>query len=95
MTFHIDIERLSIALHGVSAQVAEAALTGLDAELRRRLGNITPRALITGDLGVVRIGAISGPATLDPAMLRSLIADRLVFALSAREPERQPEAEAV
>jgi len=82
MSFSIDIERLSIALHGVSRGVAEAAVAGLDGELRRRLGNLAQRSLVTGDLGVVRVGPIAGPATLDPSVLRALIAERLVFALS-------------
>jgi hypothetical protein len=36
------------------------------------------------------MGMISGAATLDPAMLRALIAERLVDALSTAAPE-QPE----
>lgn len=81
MTTNIDIGRLSIALHGVSAEVAEAAVAGLDVELRRRLGALTGRALVTGDLGIIDIGPLAG--TPDPAALRALIAERLVFALSA------------
>jgi hypothetical protein len=83
MNFNIDIERLSISLHGVSRGVAEAAIAGLDQELRRRLGNLTQRSLVSGDVGVLRIGPIMGPATLDPAALRGLIAERLVLALSS------------
>jgi hypothetical protein len=82
MSFTIDIERLSIALTGVSRGIAEQAVAGLDAELRRRLGNTTQRALVSGDLGVMRIGPIAGPATNDPSVLRDLIADRLILALS-------------
>ncbi len=82
MSLVIDIERLSIALHGISAGVAEAAVNGLDEELRRRLGALAGRALVSGDLGIVRLGAITGSAVLDAAALRGLIADRLVLALS-------------
>lgn len=84
MSHTIDIERLSIVLHGISAGVAEAAAEGLDAELRRRLGSLTGRALVSGDLGIVRLDANAG-GTLDAAALRGLIAERLVYAL-ARAP---------
>lgn len=83
MSVRIGIDRLSIALHGVSQDVAEAAVSGLDVELRRRLGGMTRRALTSGDLGVISIGPIAAPGTLDPGALRALIAERLVFALSS------------
>jgi hypothetical protein len=87
MTISIDIDRLSISLYGVSAGVAEAAVAGLDDELRRRLGNLVPRALVNGDLGVLRLETIAGAASSDPAALRNLIADRLVTALMQNEGE--------
>ncbi len=87
MSARIGIDRLSIALHGVSREVAEAAVAGLDVELGRRLGGMTKRALNSGDLGVISIGPIAAPGTLDPGTLRALIAERLIFALS------QPTAE--
>lgn len=91
MNVSIDIDRLSVALHGVSALQAQAAIAGLESELRRRLGNLTERALLTGDLDVVNIGPIHvdprmGTATLDAAQLRSLIAERLMLALTASAP---------
>lgn len=91
MSASIDIDRLSLALHGVSAEIAEAAIAGLAPELRRRLGNLTERSLVTGDLGVVHVGPILDQATLDVAALRALIAERLVLALTA--PARQAPAE--
>lgn len=93
MSITIDIDRLSIALHGVSAGVAEAAATGLDEELRRRLGNLAGRSLVSGDLGVVRIDAIAATGVLDAAALRGLIAERLVFALSSPTPSANEEEE--
>jgi hypothetical protein len=87
MSARIGIDRLSIALHGISREVAEAAVAGLDGELRRRLGGMIGRALNSGDLGVISIGPIAAPGTLDPGALRALIAERLIFALS------QPTAE--
>jgi hypothetical protein len=97
MSLTLDIDRLSLALHGVSAQIAEAAIAGLEPELRRRLGNLTERALVSGDLGVVRIGPIASSATLDVAALRGLIAERLVLALTtsgSAEPEPPADAQA-
>ncbi|HKQ31537.1 MAG TPA: hypothetical protein VJS66_09645 [Burkholderiales bacterium] len=91
MISSIDIERLSIALHGVSRGVAEAAIEGLDQELKRRLGNLVGRSFVSGDLGVLRIGPVAGPASLDPAALRALIAERLVFALSQPQAPAQPQ----
>ena len=82
----VDIDRLSIGLHGVSAQIAEAAVVGLDAELGRRLGDLVGRALATGDLGVVHIGPITGAAVLDAGALRGLIAERLVWAITTDAP---------
>lgn len=91
MSHTIDIDRLSIALHGVSANVAEAALSGLGAELKRRLGNVSERALITGDFGMLRMDGISGTAVLDPAALRGLIAERLILALTQAAPSADVE----
>lgn len=93
MSLTIDIDRLSVRLHGVSAGVAEAAVVGLDEEVRRRLGNLAGRSLVSGDLGVVRVGAIAGAGTLDAAALRGLIAERLVFALSNPTPAVDEEEE--
>jgi hypothetical protein len=92
MSATVDIDRLSLALHGVSADVAEAAVSGLAPELRRRLGNLNERALVTGDLGVVHVGPILGEATLDVTALRDLIAERLVIALTT--PARDADADA-
>ena len=92
MNVSIDIDRLSVALHGVSAQQAQAAIAGLESELKLRLGNLAERALVSGDLGVVNIGPIHvdakmGTSTLDAAQLRSLIAERLVLALTTAAGE--------
>jgi hypothetical protein len=86
MSDTLDIDRVAIALHGVSAQVAEAALAGLEVELRRRLGSLTARTLVSGDLGFVQIGPITSRNVLDAAALRGLIAERLVWALTEAVP---------
>lgn len=94
MSLAIDIERLSISLHGVSAQAAAAAAAGLDGELRRRLGALAGRGLTSGDLGAVRLGAIAVGGTLDVAQLRGLIVERLLFALTALPPTQDERREA-
>ncbi|MGH8265245.1 MAG: hypothetical protein ACRET4_17335 [Steroidobacteraceae bacterium] len=94
MSLSIDIERLSISLHGVSAQVAAAAASGLDGELRRRLGALAGRGLTSGDLGSVRLGSIAVSGTLDAAQLRGLIVERLLLALTDSPPGRDGGGEA-
>jgi hypothetical protein len=79
----IEIERVVIALHGVSALVAEAAVADLAEELRRRL---SPHAL--SDLQAVAISelaleSIETTTVLDAAALRGIIAERVIEALSS------------
>jgi len=74
---NIDISRIRIALHGVSAQVAEAAVAGLGAELKRRLGVLPSGDLAAFDVGDLAIGPIRHESVLDASALRGLIADRL------------------
>lgn len=74
---HIEIGRIQIALHGVSAQVVEEAAVGLDEELRRRLGVIPQNDMVTFDMGELAIGSVESEATLDVAALRGIIADRM------------------
>ncbi len=76
-----DVDRLVLSLHGVSADIARAAAENLGAELRRRLSG-GAREWIHDDFGVVLIGPIEA-ATLDPASLRGLIADRIAESLGA------------
>lgn len=80
---NLQIDRIHIALHGVSASMAEAAADGLEAELRRRLGTSGR----TEDVAELSLGPLDGRAVLDAAALRGLIAQRLVDALQHRRPE--------
>ena len=81
---HIDIDRIQIALHGVSAQVVEAATEGLDKEVRRRLGVLPHLDMSAFDMGELALGSVESKAVLDAAALRGIIADRLVQAISKR-----------
>jgi hypothetical protein len=84
----LDIERLSITLQGVSANLAEAAACGLEDALQRRLGGLRlDRAVSVPEL---RIGPLDLPRRADAATLRELIAEH-VFAAIDRMPERGPD----
>jgi hypothetical protein len=86
-----DVDRLLLSLHGVSADVARAAVENLGAELERRLAT-GARRWIESDLGAVRIGPIEASA-LDAASLRGLIAERIAVALGAPREEEKSEEE--
>jgi len=81
--FTIDIDRLNVALHGVSAVVAEEAMAGLESVLRRRLGGLRGSA-VTSAVPELRIGPLDLPRGADAAALRALVADRLLEALVLR-----------
>jgi len=85
----VDIGRLNIALHGVSAEIAEAAVAGLEAALRRRLGSLRPSQSFA--VPSLRVDAGDLPPEADAAALRDLIATRLVAALGDRAAPVQDE----
>ena len=76
----IEIDRLEIVLHGVSAVVAEEAVAGLEGELRRRLGSLRG-AVAAHAVPQVRIGPLDLPRAPDAAALRELVAERLLETL--------------
>lgn len=80
-TLSIDLARLELALHGVSAATAEAAVAGLEEALRRRLAARPAGEIATSDAAELALGPVGGGATLDAAALRGVIADRLADAL--------------
>ena len=75
----LRIDRVAIDLFGVSQEIAEAALSGLEGELARRIDAVGLRAaqLPRVDLAEVVLGPLTAPANIDPAALRALIADAL------------------
>jgi hypothetical protein len=81
---NLDIDRLSLSLHGVSAEVAREAVADLAQELRRRLSSLPPQSLPSLDMGGLAVGPLSAHSTLDAAALRGLIADRVMQALFDR-----------
>src|SRR5688572_5014687 len=86
---NLDIDRLSISLHGVSAGVAQEAVADLAQELRRRLASLPPQSLPSLDMGGLAVGPLNASGTLDATSLRDLIADRLVQALFDRQGDPQ------
>ena len=91
MSISIDINRLQVSLHGVSASVAEAVVQGLEAELRRRvgvasLGRGASSGPISLDVAELGLRTIETTGTLNAAGLRGAIADRLVDAIQAQLP---------
>lgn len=86
MNLSADINRIDIALHGVSADLASAVADGLDAEIRRRLGALRiDQGRIGGthsvDVSELAIAPVSLRAGTDAAALRGLLAEHIVQAL--------------
>lgn len=78
---NIDIQRLQLSLHGISAQVVEQAMSGLEDELQRRLGARSWTGLHSLAINTLNLPAVKSDVVLDAAGLRGLIADRLTEAL--------------
>ena len=83
---NININRLNIALHGVSTDIVQEAINNLDTELKRRLGvlnigqGLTTRSALN-DIGELALGPLHSNVTLDANSLRGLIAERLIETL--------------
>ena len=86
----VDISRIQVGLHGISAQVVEEATAGLESELSRRLGTFPGgySDLAAIDIGELAIGPIHSSTVLDAAALRGIIADRLVDAVRSQLANR-------
>jgi len=75
-----DIDLVGISLQGISQEIAEEALSGLEGELARRIGALGPRLARSapGDLGEIALGPLTTRANIDAGALRGLIADALI-----------------
>ena len=79
----IRIERLVLTLNGVSAEIAQSAIDGLESELTRRLSVRGLDAAALRDLApAIRLPSIDANGALDAETLRALIADGLTDFLS-------------
>ena len=77
----LTIDRITVALHGVSADIVAAAAEGLAAELRRQLaGSQRPRRLMPAP-EFIDLTPLTVAADIDAAALRGLLAQRLGAAI--------------
>jgi hypothetical protein len=87
----IRIDRLVLTLNGVSAEIAQSAIDGLEGELSRRL---SVRGLDTAALRDVapsiRLPAIETIGAINAETLRALIADGLMAFLSPSATRSEP-----
>jgi hypothetical protein len=82
----IDLDRLQVALHGVSAVVAEDFSTRIGRALEQRLSGLPADAVTAAlDLGRLELGRIDLEHTPDAGVLAGIVADRLVELLCANQ----------
>lgn len=79
----LNIERIALRLHGVSTDIAQAAIDGLDAEIVRRLQvrGIDVNAL-SGMVSGLRLPSIHATQSMDAESLRAKLADGLIDLLA-------------
>lgn len=87
----IQLDRLNIAIHGVSADVVEEAVRGLEESLRRRLQGLALPAAWGTDLAELAIDPVYATGVLDAGALRGIIAERLVRAILSAQPLEETE----
>lgn len=78
----LHIGRIALQLHGVSSDIAQAALEGLDTEIIRRLHiRGIDAAALSGLSPTLRLPAINSPIPLDAESLRAQLVDGLMSLL--------------
>jgi hypothetical protein len=82
----IHLERLTLALHGVAAGVADDFGPALERALAARLGRLDGEPLARSDFSLreVRLPVVEAAAAADTAALAGMVADRLVEMLAAQ-----------
>jgi len=79
----LNIDRIALRLHGIPAEVAQAAIDGLDAEILRRLQVVgIDAAALSGLSPNLRLPSIHSAEPLDAESLRARLADGLIGLLS-------------
>jgi len=79
----LNIERIALRLHGIPAEIAQAAMVGLDAEILRRLEiRGMNAAAFSGLSPSLRLPAIHSNEPVNAENLRTQLADSLVGLLS-------------
>ncbi len=80
----LNIDRIALQLHGISAEVAQAALEGLETELLHRLQmRGIDHSALSGLSPSIRLPAIHSLTPLDADSLRARLADGLIDLLPA------------
>jgi hypothetical protein len=81
----VDLNRIDISLHGISAEVANAAIAGLDASLSHRLQGLawSGRALSLADTQAeVNLDATRVKPGATAADIRALLVEQIATAIS-------------
>ena len=90
----LNIDRIMLTLHGVSTEIAQAAVDGLEHELARRLSIRGVDASALRDLSPsIRLPAIESAMPFDAESLRACIAEALVAFLSTAATVAATEAD--
>ena len=83
MITRLHIDRIALKLHGVSTEIAQVALDGLDKEMVRRLQiRGLDSSALSGLSAGLRLPSIHSSIPLDAETLRMQIADGLMTVLS-------------
>lgn len=86
----LNIDRMSLRLHGISTDIAQAALDGLDTEIIRRLQiRGLDASALSGLSSNLRLPAIHSSIALDAETLRRQIADGIMNLLSPETTANQ------
>lgn len=86
----IEIDRLNISVHGISAQIVEEAALDLETELRRRLGSLRG-SVPAHTVAELRVAPLDLNHRIDADALRALVAERLLDALRVLTPATEQE----
>lgn len=79
----LNIDRIALQLHGISSDIAQAAIEGLDTEIIRRLQiRGIDAAALSGLSPTLRLPAINSPVPLDAESLRTQLVDGLMSLLA-------------
>lgn len=78
----LNIDRIALQLHGISSDIAQAAIEGLDTEIIRRLHTRgLDAATLSGLSPTLRLPTINSPIALDAESLRTQLVDGLMSLL--------------
>lgn len=91
----IRIDQVTLRIGGVAAGVAEAAVEGLEEELRRRLGALAVSAVAAGTVARIEIDSRLAAGASGAAALRSAIVAGLIDGLTDRSARRPGAAEGI